>query len=86
MCACVCVCVFFFKRNLFSMLHYIVTLHALQLNINNIFSYGYQLCVFLQLAFLCVCVRVCVCVCVLHLMSLFNPGMFGPDLTNTTLK
>jgi hypothetical protein len=32
------------------MLHYIVTLHALQLNINNIVSYGYQLCVFLQFA------------------------------------
>jgi hypothetical protein len=40
----------FFKGNLFSMLHYIVTLHALQLNINNIASYGYQLCVFLQFA------------------------------------
>jgi hypothetical protein len=37
----VCVCLFI---NLFSMLHYMVILHALKLNIHNMVTYSYQLC------------------------------------------
>jgi len=41
---CVCVCVLFIYLLPINMLHYKVTLHVLQLNIPNTFTYIYHLC------------------------------------------
>ena len=59
MCVCVCVCGFFLLIT-FSMLHYTVILHALGLDIHNMVTCVYNLCIVSSGFYR---YEVCLCVC-----------------------